>query len=204
MIGCARRDYWLAMIQEVIDCHRFIRKYGLNDACRSEALARAVLGVIRLQAVKESSRVLPSKPGALLIFNLAEGFLAWGDLILEALVDTLKNACAHHDLDIDDGGGEDGSIAVPISAVRALQHVSLWPLDHAKAPVIVYRIRPGVPTHLEKVVTESSDSSKLTQKAKALEEDVKLEGIGINIAVMNVSHQSSFHVVVLVVVVFCM
>ena len=197
MIGSARRDYWLATIQEVIDCHRFIRKYGLDDACRSEALARAMLGVIRMQAVKESTRVLPSKPGALLIFNLAEGFLPWGDLILEALVDTLKNALADgkgkEAVDID--GREDGSIAVPISAVRALQHVSLWPLDQSKAPVIVYRIRPGIPTHLEKVVTESSDSSKLTQKAKALEEDVKLEGIGINIAVMNVSHhQSSLYV----------
>ncbi|MCO5571771.1 hypothetical protein L7F22_025519 [Adiantum nelumboides] len=184
LIGSTRRDYWLALIQEIVDCHMFIRKYHLEESSQSEAIARAVLGIIRLQAMRDCIQVLPTKPGALLVYSSAEGFLSWGDLVLEALANAIKNATMHAEEEAKSAFDKsDGSIAVPNSAVRLLQCLLVW--QDSKSSVFVYRVKPGELTPLERAVIEARNTSKQTQKVKALEEDVKLDGMGTNIAVMN-------------------
>ncbi|MCO5566711.1 hypothetical protein L7F22_020390 [Adiantum nelumboides] len=184
LIGSTRRDYWLSLIQEIVDCHMFIRKYHLEESSQPEAIARAVLGIIRLQAIRDCIQVLPTKPGALLVYSSAENFLSWGDLVLEALANAIKDAIMHAEEEAKSAFDKsDGSIAVPNSAVRLLQCLLVW--QDSKSSVVVYKVKPGKLTPLERAVIEARNTSKQTQNVKALEKDVKLDGIGTNIAVMN-------------------
>ncbi|KAI5061387.1 hypothetical protein GOP47_0023892 [Adiantum capillus-veneris] len=185
LIGSARRDYWLALIQEVIDCHMFIRKYHMEETCQPEAIARAVLGIIRLQAMRDCVQVMPTKPGALLVYSSAEGFLSWGDLVLEALANTIKNATLHITEEEAKSAFDksDGSIAVPNTAVKLLQCLLVW--RDCKPSTVIYKVKPGELTPLERAVIEARSLSQQTQKVKALEEEVKLDGVGTNVAVMN-------------------
>ncbi|KAH7295889.1 hypothetical protein KP509_27G069800 [Ceratopteris richardii] len=185
LVGSTRREYWLALIQEVKDCHMFIRKYRLDESCQAEAISRAILGIIRLQAIRDSIQILPSKPGGLLTFSSAEDFLRWGDLVSEALARTIKDASIHRTEEEEESFSEkmSGYIKVPSSSVKMLHSLALW--REYKHSEVIYRVRPGELTSLEKIVKEAAASSKQTQKVKALEEEAKLDGVGINIAVMN-------------------
>ncbi|CAH9056953.1 unnamed protein product [Cuscuta epithymum] len=82
--GSSRRDYWLDICLEILRAHKFIRRYNLTDCARFEALARALLGILRYRAVREAFHFSPSNYNTLLCFNLAES-LPGGDAILETL-----------------------------------------------------------------------------------------------------------------------
>lgn len=85
--GHTRRDYWLAVIREVLYVHRYINKYKITGLARDEALSKAVLGVIRVQAIQELSLTTNSMCYEnLLPFNLCDQ-LPGGDLILETLAE---------------------------------------------------------------------------------------------------------------------
>ncbi|XP_048228453.1 uncharacterized protein LOC8271829 isoform X4 [Ricinus communis] len=56
--GHSRRDYWLSIIQEILYVHRFINKFQLTGVEQDEALSKAVLGILRLQAIQEISELL--------------------------------------------------------------------------------------------------------------------------------------------------
>ncbi|KAA8542713.1 hypothetical protein F0562_023788 [Nyssa sinensis] len=82
--GHTRRDYWLAIIREILYVHRFICKFQITGVERDETLLKAILGILRLQALKEISSTVPLCCEALLMFNLCDQ-LPGGDLILETL-----------------------------------------------------------------------------------------------------------------------
>lgn len=82
--GSSRRDYWLDVSLEILLAHKFVRKYHLKGIQESEAIARAILGVFRCRAVRESFYFFSSHYKTLLLFNLAEN-LPGGDAILETL-----------------------------------------------------------------------------------------------------------------------
>jgi hypothetical protein len=74
----------------VIAAHQFIRTFQLEGVGKAEALAKAVLGIARLRATRETSHVLPPKPETLLTYSWGEEMPA-GDLVLAALADTLHH-----------------------------------------------------------------------------------------------------------------
>ena len=84
--GHTRRDYWLAIIREVLYVHRYINKYKITGLARDEALSKAVLGIIRVQAIQELSLTNSMCYENLLPFNLCDQ-LPGGDLILETLAE---------------------------------------------------------------------------------------------------------------------
>ncbi|GJN01320.1 hypothetical protein PR202_ga18579 [Eleusine coracana subsp. coracana] len=91
--GCTRRDYWFAVIKEVLHAHKFIRKYKLTSFQKAEALSVATLGILRHRTMKEGFHVLPTHFKTTLAFNLAEK-LPKGDKILEALYGQLQEHCS--------------------------------------------------------------------------------------------------------------
>ncbi|KAH0904263.1 hypothetical protein HID58_043766 [Brassica napus] len=70
--GHTRRDYWLAIIREVLYVHRYINKYKITGLARDEALSKAVLGIIRVQAIQELSLTNSMCYENLLPFNLCD------------------------------------------------------------------------------------------------------------------------------------
>jgi hypothetical protein len=84
--GHTRRDYWLTIIQEVLYVHRYINKYKITGLARDEALSKAVLGVMRVQALQELNLTNAMRYENLLPFNLCDQ-LPGGDLILETLAE---------------------------------------------------------------------------------------------------------------------
>ncbi|KAG6625319.1 hypothetical protein CIPAW_16G087100 [Carya illinoinensis] len=57
--GHTRRDYWLGIIREILYVHRFINKYQIKGVEREEALSKAVLGILRVQAIQDISLANP-------------------------------------------------------------------------------------------------------------------------------------------------
>lgn len=92
--GHKRRDYWLAAIREVLYVHRYINKYKITGLARDEALSKAVLGIIRVQAIQELSLTNSMRYENLLPFNLCDQ-LPGGDLILETLAE-MSTSREHH------------------------------------------------------------------------------------------------------------
>lgn len=109
--GHARRDYWLAIIQEILFVHKFINKYNIKGVARNEVLLKAVLGVLRLQAIQDISSAIPKEFKALLMFNLCDQ-LPGGDLILESFA----NMSNLRDLDCS-SDSRAGSVMNSISAL---------------------------------------------------------------------------------------
>ncbi|KAG2404853.1 uncharacterized protein HKW66_Vig0245000 [Vigna angularis] len=70
--GHAHRDYWLAIIQEILYVHKFISKYGIKGIAQDEVLWKVVLGILRLQAIQDISSPISVQNDALLMFNLRD------------------------------------------------------------------------------------------------------------------------------------
>jgi hypothetical protein len=189
LTGCTRRDYWLAIIREVIAAHQFIRTFQLEGVGKAEALAKAVLGIARLRATRETSHVLPPKPESLLTYSWGEEMPA-GDLVLAALADTLHhpggvNKQAVADLDINQGGRIYANSAASI--VASFGSSTPKGVDKGKeASVPIGEVLIGETTPLEKAIVQSRDNSKRVMLAQATIEGVRVEGIGTNLAVLKV------------------
>lgn len=85
--GHTRRDYWLAIILEVLYVHRYINKYKINTSvAKDEAISKAVLGILRVQAIQELGLTNPVRYENILPFNLCDQ-LPGGDRILETLAE---------------------------------------------------------------------------------------------------------------------
>ncbi|CAK9859332.1 unnamed protein product [Sphagnum jensenii] len=187
LTGCTRRDYWLAIIREVIAAHQFIRTFQLEGVGKAEALAKAVLGIARLRATRETSHVLPPKPETLLTYSWGEEMPA-GDLVLAALADTLHhpggvNEQAVADLDVNQSGRIYANSAASI--VASFRSSTLKGVDKGKeASVPIGEVLIGEMTPLEKAIVQSRDNSKKVMLAQATIEGVRVEGIGTNLAVL--------------------
>lgn len=180
LTGRTRRDYWLAIIREVISVHQFIITHQLEGVGRSEALAKAVLGVARLRATKETFHVLPPRPESLLTYSLGAE-MPGGDLILAELANSLRNSTGQ-------ANDESATRLYGISAaavVATFRPGTPRGADKCKEPPLpIGEILIGETTPLEKAILQSRDNSKRVLLAQATIEGVKVEGIGTNAAVM--------------------
>lgn len=180
--GHARRDYWLAIIQEILYAHKFISKYKIKGIARDEALWKAVLGILRLQAIQEISSMIPIQNDALLMFNLCDQ-LPGGDLILETLANMPNLRESDRENDFKGGSG--------MYSISALDMVSNWGFvfgassnNSNESRIAVGEISVGEMTALEIAVKESKNNHKKVISAQATVDGVKVDGIDTNLAVL--------------------
>ncbi|WJX29914.1 hypothetical protein P8452_18507 [Trifolium repens] len=180
--GHARRDYWLAIIREILCVHKFISKFGIKGVARDEALWKAVLGILRLQAIQDMSSVGPILNDSLLMFNLCDQ-LPGGDFILETLVNMSYSRESEHE---NDSKPENGMYSLSVlDTVSNLGFVFGTSSNSSnEGRIAVGEITVGEMTLLEKVVKESKNNYKKVVSAQATVDGVKVDGIDTNLAVM--------------------
>ncbi|RVX14131.1 hypothetical protein CK203_011201 [Vitis vinifera] len=183
--GHTRRDHWLAIIREILYVHRFIHQFQISGVERDEALSKAVLGILRVQAIQEISSAVPLRSEALLMFNLCDQ-LPGGDLILE----TLANLSTSRELDRTNNSVVEGGM-YSISALAMVSNLGFVfgtsPDVPNEAGLVVGEIAVGKMTMLEKVVKESRSNYKKVVLAQETVDGVKVDGIDTNLAVMKVA-----------------
>lgn len=186
-----RRDYWLDISLEILRVHKFIRKYYLKEAQKSEVLARAILGIFRYRAVREAFQFFSSHYKTLLTFNLAET-LPRGDMILETLSNSLTNLTAvSGKRDIPGTVDTKRQLAVYPASVMALSYLgfkSIKVADIYEETTVVGDIRVGEINPLEVAVKQSLLDTGKAEAAQASVDQVKVEGIDTNVAVMKVRY----------------
>ncbi|CAN8252093.1 unnamed protein product [Cochlearia groenlandica] len=184
--GNARRDYWLGICLEILRVQWFIRKYNFKGIQRSEILARAILGIFRYRAIKEAFQFFSSQYKTLLIFNLAES-LPGGDMVLEALSTRVSRITTNIPSDV-------GSVQY-MKWPSNLSPVSLILLEHyglnletgtnmGEEMIIVGDLCVGETSPLEIALKQSILDTDRAEAAQATVEQVKVEGIDTNVAVM--------------------
>ncbi|KAK7357948.1 hypothetical protein VNO80_17245 [Phaseolus coccineus] len=182
-----RRDYWLDISLEILRSHKFIRKYNLKETQKSEVLARAILGIFRYRAVREAFRFFSSHYKTLLTFNLAET-LPRGDLILETMSHNLANLTAvSGKRDIPAAKDTKGNLSVSPVAVMALFYLGFRSkvlVDISEETSFFSDIRVGEIHPLEMAVRKSLLDTGKAEAAQATVDQVKVEGIDTNVAVM--------------------
>ncbi|XP_017178021.2 uncharacterized protein [Malus domestica] len=180
--GHTRRDYWLAIIREILYVHRFIYKYQIKGIKKDEALSKAVLGILRLQAIKEISSQTDLRYESLLMFNLCDQ-LPGGDLILETMADMSTFKELNRSSNSKPGGG-----MYSISALDMISNLGFSfgtsSSSSVEAGLAVGEITVGEVTLLEKAVKESKNNYEKVALAQATVDGVKVEGIDTNFAVM--------------------
>ena len=190
--GNSRRDYWLDISLEILYVHRFIRRNNLKGTQKLEVLARVVLGIFRYRAVREAFRFNASHYKTLLPFNLAES-LPRGDFILETLSSRL--ILLNADATKGDVSGSPytkrQSKLSPVS-LRALSQLGFVLEKEAsfdEEAIIVGDVCVGETNPLELAVKQSLSDTSSAEAAQATVDQVKVEGIDTNVAVMKVNHK---------------
>ncbi|XP_059656183.1 uncharacterized protein LOC132303113 [Cornus florida] len=184
--GNSRRDYWLDICLEVLRAHKFIRKYNLKGTQQSEALARAILGIFRCRAVREAFHIFSSHYRTLLCFNLAES-LPGGDTILGTLSSRLALLNARTSRDNSVGANGKQGLMFPVSLLTLCR---LGLILHKEGIVDGEAIVPaadvcvGETNPLEVAVKQSKCETGRAEAAQATVDQVKVEGIDTNLAVM--------------------
>lgn len=180
--GHSRRDYWLAIIREILYVHRFIRKFQITGVERDEALLKAILGILRVHAIKEISSTGPICCEPLLTFNVCDQ-LPGGDLILETLANMSSTRLLERTNTTKAGRG-----MYSISALSMASNLGFVFGTSADIPnerkLVVGEIAVGGLSPLEKAVKESRSSYKKVVLAQASVDGVKVDGIDTNLAVM--------------------
>ncbi|OMO97000.1 hypothetical protein CCACVL1_04717 [Corchorus capsularis] len=180
--GHTRRDYWLAIIREILYVHRFINKFQISGIEKDDALSKAVLGIIRVQAIQEISSSNSIRFESLLMFNLCDQ-LPGGDLILE----TLSNISSSRDLDRGNNSATGGGM-YSISALAMVSNLGFVfgssSNNPSEAGLLVGEVAVGEMSLLEKAVKESRDNYKKVVLAQETVNGVKVDGIDTNVAVM--------------------
>ncbi|XP_030544439.1 uncharacterized protein LOC115750947 [Rhodamnia argentea] len=185
--GSSRRDYWLDICFEVLRAHRFARKNNFREIQRAETIARAILGIFRYRAIKEAFSIFPSNYKTILPYNLAES-LPGGDVILETLAIHLElvkvDAPCH-----DDSGSpftKQKKILSPVS-VMALDRLGLTLLKQIKLDIDLVAVGDVCVAEINPLETALKNSILDTGRAEAAQatvDQVKVEGIDTNVAVM--------------------
>ncbi|KAH7682620.1 hypothetical protein IHE45_05G133700 [Dioscorea alata] len=178
LTGHSRRDYWLAIMQEILYSHKFIRKFQLKGVEKEETLLKAVLGILRLQAIQELATSIPFRCETLLMFNLADQ-LPGGDLVLETLADMTVSRRLNRP---SPSNSESGMYSV--SALQILSSLGLVSQVSNDERLLVGDIVVGEMTPLERAVSASRNNFKKVEQAQASIEGVKVDGIDTNLAVM--------------------
>lgn len=182
--GHSRRDYWLAIVRELICAHQFIRKYQLEEMGEVEAISRAVLGIARLRATREIIHGLPFNCESLLTFLTCEE-LPGGDLIMEAIARTFQTG----DTSSNRANGileksplYARSAAAALTSLGSPSSTRPGTVEGATIPVGEFFI--GELNAVEKAVLQSRDNSKRVELAKSTIDGVKVDGIDTNLAVL--------------------
>ncbi|KAK3004651.1 hypothetical protein RJ639_019405 [Escallonia herrerae] len=187
--GSSRRDYWLDICLEIMRVHKFIRRYNLKEIQETEVLARAVLGIFRCRAVKEAFQFFSSHYKTLLCFNLAES-LPGGDRIFETLSSRLALLNA--------SGSQRDSLGSPNRKMQLTLPFSVLTLCRLKIMTGKEALVDGEKETLDRVgdvcvgetnpleiaVKQSKQDIGRAEAAQATVDQVKVEGIDTNIAVM--------------------
>ncbi|XP_057447030.1 uncharacterized protein LOC130738870 isoform X2 [Lotus japonicus] len=180
--GHARRDYWLAIIREILFVHKFISKYRIQGVARDEALWKAVLGILRLQALQDISSAIPIQNDSLLMFSLCDQ-LPGGDLILETLADMPNLRESGHNNDFRAVSGMH-SISVSDMVSNLGFGFGTSSSNSNVSSITVGEISVGEMTSLEIAVKESKSNYKKVISAQATVDGVKVDGLDTNLAVM--------------------
>lgn len=180
--GHTRRDYWLAIIREILYVHRFIHKYNITGIGREDVLSKAVLGILRVQAIQDINALNPMETKALLMFNLCDT-LPGGDIILETLarMSTSKEFDQTANFKVRSG-------MYSMSALNMVSNLGISFRTSLNLPdvagIIVGEIAVGGMTALEGAVKESRSNYEKVVSAQATIDGVKVDGIDTNLAVM--------------------
>ncbi|CAN6482609.1 unnamed protein product [Victoria cruziana] len=184
--GHLRRDYWLAVIREVLHVNQFIRKFSLKDVREGEALSRAILGIFRCRAIRDAFHIVPSHFRTILSFILAER-LPKGDNVLEALSGRLEL------LNIESGGSSLNGSKIQSTTVQPVSLLTLqkFGLIIKKETEVVKDVKfsngdvwVGVANPLELALKQSKLDSFKAEAAHASVAQMKVEGVDTNLAVM--------------------
>jgi len=188
--GHTRRDYWFAIIKEVLHAHKFIRKYRLASFQKSEALSVATLGILRYRTLKEGFHVLPAHFKTTLAFNLAEK-LPKGDKILEAMYSQLKQHCPRFGGSQNPGQSNSDKLTLvdpfPLSAYTMVTMglLTLKKEDNPEERDFAARdVQIGGTSSMQMALERSVGYSGRVEAARATLDQVKLEDIDTNVAVL--------------------
>ncbi|XVE66417.1 hypothetical protein DITRI_Ditri08aG0078700 [Diplodiscus trichospermus] len=179
--GNFRRDYWLDISLEILHAHKFARKRKFKETQQSEVLARAILGIFRYRAVREAFQFFASQYKTLLSFNLAES-LPGGDMILEtlssrlALLNANTSPCTVKQLPT--------SSPVSLLALGQLGFIIQKDANMDRESIIVGDFCVGETNPLEIAVKKSVSHTGRAEAAQATVDQVKVEGIDTNLAIM--------------------
>ncbi|XP_075519436.1 uncharacterized protein LOC142553222 isoform X3 [Primulina tabacum] len=180
--GHTRRDYWLAIIREVLYAHKFIRKFQLSGLERDEVILKAIFGILRVQALKEISSTIPICCEALLMFNVCDK-LPCGDLILESVANmlTMRQIDRRSATKSVNGMYSISGLALASNLGFAFGTSSC---NTNETALVVGEIAVGEITLLEKAVKEARSSYENVILAQATVDGVKVDGIDTNLTVM--------------------
>ncbi|GMJ03413.1 hypothetical protein like AT5G23390 [Hibiscus trionum] len=179
--GNFRRDFWLDISLEILHAHRFARKHNFKESQQSEVVARAILGIFRYRALREAFQFFSSQYKTLLSFNLAES-LPGGDVILE----TLASRLALLNVENSPRTVKRPQTSSPFSLL-ALSQLGFIPQKYAilEGEALMFGDFCVGETHpLELTVKQSISDTGRAEAAQATVNQVKVEGIETNLAVM--------------------
>lgn len=186
--GNSRRDYWLDICLEILRAHRFIRKNNLKEIQKSEVLARAALGILRYRAVREAFHFFSSHYKTLLAFNLAES-LPGGDSILKTLSSRLvllNSGASQHD--VSSPSKRQANLSpVSLIALTQLGFTLQKEVNLDGEVIIVGEVCVGEINPLEMAVKQSLLNTGRAEAAQATVDQVKVDGIDTNVAIMKVN-----------------
>ncbi|XWS68417.1 hypothetical protein CRYUN_Cryun04dG0088000 [Craigia yunnanensis] len=176
-----RWDYWLDISLEILHAHSFARKTNFKETQQSEILARAILGIFHYRAVREAFQFFTSQYKTLLSFNLAES-LPRGDVILE----TLSSRLALLNADTSPHTVKHLPTSSPVSllALSQLGFILQTDANLDGEALIVGDFCVGETNPLEIAGKRSISDTGRAEAAQATVNQVKVEGIDINLAVM--------------------
>ncbi|RCV40312.1 hypothetical protein SETIT_9G042500v2 [Setaria italica] len=173
LAGHSRRDYWLAIISEVLYAHRFVRKFDISGVDKDETILKAVLGILRLQAIEQLGFPVPNRYESLLMFNLCDK-VPGGDLILETLASVISSRTS-------DRTNQPGTSRGMHAVLSNLGVVS--PVNNGER-IFVGEMVVGEISSLQKAVIDSMNNYKKVELAQASVDGVKVDGLDTNLAVM--------------------
>ncbi|KAJ3692965.1 hypothetical protein LUZ60_012060 [Juncus effusus] len=179
--GQTRRDYWFAIIKEILQAHKFIRKFNLTNLKKFEAISQSTLGILRYRALKDGFHIMPSQVKSTLNFYLAEK-LPKGDKILDALYSHLELVFNVSGLKNQSQTGlGTGPFPPSISILKNMGFVDLRGEMEFGFDGLQVGCGPGP---LELAVRRSIGYSGRAEAARATLEQVKMEDIDTNVAVL--------------------
>ncbi|XP_076960250.1 uncharacterized protein LOC143636570 [Bidens hawaiensis] len=181
--GHARRDYWLAIVREVLCAHKFIREYHITGAERDEALLKALFGILRIQALNSMNSIVPLCYEAGLMYNACDQ-LPGGDRILEKIATMLTSK----EKEAERNNSKHGNGMHSVSATTMASSLGFVFGTNANVPkqslINVGELTVGEMTPLEKAVEDSRSTYKMVADAQATVDGAKVEGLDTNLAVL--------------------